>query len=133
MKTKTSLTKDQALDVIRNGDEQGYLIQLNNKEVEQMANLKETAQAYEPPQTLNIADLEVVSVDAEIKTETGKNKDDEEFTYNYIEVDDKKYRVPNSVLTELKTIIEEQPELKKFRVKKTGSGLQTRYTVVPLV
>lgn len=107
--------------------------ELNEMEVNQMANLKDTAQAYEPPQTLNIADLEVVSVEFDVKTETGKNKDDEEFTYNYIEVEGSKYRVPNSVLTELKTIIEEQPNLKKFRVKKTGSGLQTRYTVIPLV
>jgi len=107
-------------------------IQLN-QEVNQMANLKDTAMAYEPPQTLNVADLEVVSVDIEVKSETGTNKDGEDFEYNYIEVDDKKYRVPNSVLSELKTIIEEQPELKKFRVKKTGSGLQTRYTVIPLV
>ena len=107
--------------------------ELNEMEVNQMANLKDTAQAYEPPQTLNIADLEVVSVEFDVKTETGKNKDDEEFTYNYIEVEGSKYRVPNSVLTELKTIIEEQPNLKKFRVKKTGSGLQTRYTVIPLI
>jgi len=98
-----------------------------------MSNLKDTAQAYEPPQTLNVADLEVVSVDVDVKSETGINKDNEEFTYNYIEVSGKKYRVPNSVLVELKTIMEEQPKLQKFRVKKTGSGLQTRYTVIPLV
>ena len=108
--------------------------QLNLKEEnKQMANLKETALAYEAPQTLNIADLEVVSTDVEVKSETAKNKDDEEFTYNYIEVDGQRYRVPNSVLTELKAILEEQPDLKKFRVKKSGSGLQTRYTVVPLI
>jgi len=98
-----------------------------------MANLKDTATAYEAPQTLNIADLEIVSVDVDVKTETGINKDNEEFTYSYIEVDGKKYRVPNSVLAELKTILEDNPKLTKFRVKKAGSGLQTRYTVIPLL
>ena len=84
-------------------------------------------------QTLNIADLEVVSTDLDVQEKTGTNKDGEDFTYNYIEVDGKQYRVPNSVLTELKAILEENAELKKFRVKKTGQGLQTRYTVVPLI
>ncbi|MBW2969470.1 hypothetical protein KY314_05160 [Candidatus Woesearchaeota archaeon] len=117
-------------------DENNEVVQTQinfNKEVNQnMASLKDTAQAYEPPQTLNIADLDKVPTEAEVKSETGKNKDDEEFTYNYIEVEGQRYRVPNSVLTELKTILEEKPDLKEFRVKKTGSGLQTRYTVIPL-
>ena len=108
-------------------------LEINTQEDNQMANLKETVLAYEPPQTLNVADLEVVPIDVEVHEETGKNKEGEDFTYNYIEVDGKRYRVPNSVLTELKTILEEQPNLTKFRVKKTGAGLQTRYTVIPLV
>jgi len=98
-----------------------------------MANLKEAALAYEAPQTLNIADLEVVSTDLDVQEKSGTNKDGEDFSYNVVEIEGKQYRVPNSVLTELKTILEEKPELKKFRVKKTGQGLQTRYTVIPLV
>jgi len=98
-----------------------------------MANLKETAQAYEPPQTLNIADLEVVSTDLDVQIKSGTNKEGEDFEYNVVEVEGKQYRIPNSVLTELKTILEEKPDLQKFRVKKSGQGLQTRYTVVPLV
>ena len=114
--------------------EQHYTDQLNaQEELHTMANLKETASAYEAPQTLNIADLEVVSTDLDVQEKTGTNKDGDDFTYNYVEVEGKQYRVPNSVLTELKTILEEKPDLQKFRVKKTGQGLQTRYTVVPLI
>lgn len=93
-----------------------------------MASLKETAQAFEPKHTMNIADLEVVEVAAEIKEEN-----DVEFPYKYIEVDGQKYRVPVSVLSSLKTILEDNPDLKKFRVKKSGEGMNTTYTVIPLV
>ena len=115
-------------------EEELYAHQLNaQEELHTMANLKDTANAYEAPQTLNIADLEVVSTDLDVQEKTGTNKDGEDFTYNFVEVEGKQYRVPNSVLTELKTILEEKPDLQKFRVKKSGQGLQTRYTVVPLI
>ena len=115
-------------------EEELYAHQLNaQEELHTMANLKETASAYIAPQTLNIADLDVVLVSSDVQTQTGTNKDGEDFEYNYIEVEDKNYRVPNSVLTKLKTILEEQPNLTKFKVKKSGTGLQTRYTVIPIV
>jgi len=98
-----------------------------------MTNIKETARAYEPAHTFNIADLEVVSTDFEIKYETGVDKNDKEFTYAYIEVEGKQYRVPTSVIAQLKDVLEEKPELSKFRVKKSGEGMSTRYTVIALV
>jgi hypothetical protein len=49
-------------------------------------------------------------------------------------VDDEKYRVPISVIQQLQVMIEDNPNLKKFKVKKTGEGKDnTRYTVIPLV
>jgi hypothetical protein len=93
-----------------------------------MATLKEAAQNYSSTQILNIADLEIVSVDVEFKEET-----DCEFPYSYIEVDGNKYRVPKSVLQDLKAMLEDNPELQKFRVKKTGEGMSTSYTVIPLI
>lgn len=99
-----------------------------------MATLKETAQAFVPQQTSNIADLQQVSVDLEIKTEKGiTQKDGKEFTYKYIEVDGKKYRMPGVVLGQLKMLLGKMPNLKHFSVAKEGTGMNTKYQVIPLL
>jgi hypothetical protein len=85
-----------------------------------MASLKDTALAYEPPQTLNIADLEKVPIDIE------------EFSYKYAKLNNKEYRIPNSVLEEIQTILKLKPTVAFVKVTKTGSGLATRYKVNPL-
>lgn len=97
-----------------------------------MTTIKESAQTYESKQTKNIADLEVVRIDAEIKEATAKDNDGEDFTYHYITVDGEDYRVPNSVLKDLKVILESNPKLTSFQVKKTGTGFNTKYTTIPL-
>ena len=96
-----------------------------------MANLKEVAQAYEPQQTKNIAELEFVSVDLELTQSTHKNSDGEEFTVKTITVDGEKYRVPNSVLEQLKNILGRFPDTKFFCVTKSGNGMSTKYQVLP--
>ncbi len=97
-----------------------------------MTSLKETAEAYEPTHTKNIADLEAVSVEQEIKKEVRKNKDNEEYTISFVVVNAIEYRVPNSVIEQLQTILKEKPELKTFKVTKKGEGLNTTYTVIQL-
>ena len=97
-----------------------------------MGNIMDEAKAYEPPKTKNIADLEVVRVDVDIKEETFNDKDGEPFTIKYIEVDGEKYRVPISVLKQLKAILEAKPDLKTFKVAKSGEGMNTEYTTIPL-
>tara|TARA_R110002111_G_C5998109_1_gene372760 strand:- start:2218 stop:2538 length:321 start_codon:yes stop_codon:yes gene_type:complete len=102
-----------------------------------MTTLREQAEAYEPPQTLNIADLASVPIDeVEIikKEGTKKNDNDEEekFTYQVFVIDDKEYRVPNTVLEQIQTIVKLKPEVKHVKVNKTGSGLATRYKVEPV-
>ena len=92
-----------------------------------MANLKETAQNYESKQIKNITELESVSTDLEVKEEK-----DAEFPYKYIEVDGERFKVPLSVLANLKAILEDNSELKKFKVKKIGEGMNTKYTTIPL-
>ena len=98
-----------------------------------MATIKETAMAYEPPQTLNISELDKFSVDIEVTKETGKNKEGEEFSYFVAEIDGKKYRVPNSVLGGIKAILSKFPYTKEVSVLKDGSGMNTKYQVIPLV
>ena len=93
-----------------------------------MANLIDEAKGYEPKAKINnIADLQQVTTDLDVKEELNA-----EYPYKYVEVDGKKYRIPNTVLADLKAILEENPKLTKFKVKKTGEGLGTEYTVIPL-
>jgi len=93
-----------------------------------MTTLKEIAQNYSSKQILNIADLEIVDVNVEIL------EDNEcEFPFSFILQDDNKYRVPKSVLIDLKAMLEDNPKMVKFRVKKTGEGMNTSYTVIPLI
>jgi len=105
-----------------------------------MAKLNEFAQSYEPlTTTKNIADLPEVSVDMDLEDDsfeftdkiTGKEKT---VTQKVITVKDEKYRVPNSVIGQLKIILEDNPNLKRFKVKKSGTTKDdTRYQVIPLV
>ena len=93
-----------------------------------MAKLIEEAKNYESKAKINnIAELQSVSTDLEVMGEA-----DAEFPYKYVIVDGQKYKVPTSVLGSLKAILEENPNLKKIKVKKTGEGMDTRYTVIPL-
>jgi hypothetical protein len=105
---------------------------LNNKEVKKIATLKEAALEYETPQTKNIAELEVVSTAIPITEKVFKEGTDEEFRFNVISINNEEYRVPNSVLNSLKMILDENSKLEHFKVKKEGTGLQTKYTVIPL-
>ena len=92
-----------------------------------MVKLIDKAKEYEPKQVNNIAELESVSTELDVKEAV-----DVEFPYLYIEVEKLRYKVPGSVLGALKSILEENPALKKFKVKKAGEGMNTRYTVIPL-
>ena len=96
-----------------------------------MPTLKESAKAYEPPQTLNVADLDFISVDVEVTTEKHQDKEGKEFEVNVCEVEGKKYRIPNSVLEQLKMILGKFDDTKYVTVGKTGTGLATKYTVMP--
>lgn len=100
-----------------------------------MGTIKEEAIAYEPKHTNNIADLPEVSIDLlmvddEFETEVeGKIKTVKQ---KVIELSGEKYRVPDSVLKQLKVHLKERPDLQRFKVNSSGVGLKTSYTVIPL-
>ena len=96
-----------------------------------MATLKETAQAYEPPQTLNIAELDKISVSIELFDGEGTDKDGEVFKYKFAKIDGKEYRVPGSVLGQIKVILQKMPHITFVTVVKQGTGMNTRYQVMP--
>jgi len=98
-----------------------------------METLKSAAEKYVPPTTKNITELARVPVDIETKDETFTKEDGEEFTIKKISVDNEDYRVPVSVLKQLKEILKEMPNLKFFKVTSSGSGIKTTYTTIPLI
>lgn len=97
-----------------------------------MTTLKKAAEDYEGKQTANIADLESVSTDVDIRRETFKAGTPEEYTINIASIEGIDYRVPDSVLKSLQAILKAKPNLKTIKVIKTGSGMNTEYTIVPL-
>lgn len=98
-----------------------------------MATIKEGAQAFAPKQTKNISELQEISVDFTLEDGEGTDKEGNTFKYKYIEVNGEQYRVPGVVLAQIKDILSENPNMKSFKVKRTGEGkTATRYTVIPL-
>jgi len=94
--------------------------------------LKEAAKTYESHSVGNIADLPKVSTELSLEDREGTNDEGKTFQYKVITIEGQAYRVPNSVLKSLKAILEDNADLKTFKVKKTGTGLNTEYTVIPL-
>jgi len=94
-----------------------------------MTSLKDEAQAYEPKRTLNVADLEKVDLTFPMEDRSGTDKNDKSFTYKVIVVNEQEFRVPNTVLEEIKKILKLRADAKFVKVKKTGTDLATRYTV----
>jgi hypothetical protein len=97
-----------------------------------MTSIKEMAQAYEPKTTKNIAELQRVRCDMEVEEKTYTDKDNKEFSVLVAEIDGEDYRVPLSVLKDLKILLEDDPEIEYFKVLKSGEGMNTKYTVKPL-
>lgn len=111
--------------------------EINKQEVNKIAKLKEEAEAYQPQQTHNIAELEKVSVDLDVSDDEFETQDEQGNTkivkQKIVMIEGVKYRIPNSVLNQLKVLLEDNPHLKNFKVKKTGQGLNTDYTVIPMM
>jgi len=104
-----------------------------------MSKISEFAKDYEPQQaTKNIADLKEVSTDLELVDDEFElidkvTKLPKTIKQKIVVVDDESYRVPITVIQQLKVILEDNPELKKFKVKKSGTTKDdTRYQVIPL-
>jgi hypothetical protein len=97
-----------------------------------MATIRETAKAFVPKQTKNIADLESVNLDWNVEDREGKNEEGKDFKYKVMVKDGEDYRVPPSVLNAIKTIVENKPNQKTVRVIKKGTGMNTEYTVIQL-
>tara|TARA_Y100000310_G_C19958735_1_gene480244 strand:- start:83 stop:391 length:309 start_codon:yes stop_codon:yes gene_type:complete len=102
-----------------------------------MGTIKEEAQAYESKATRNIAELDEVATDLDLQDDEFEFTDNDgnikQVKQKIVVINGENYRVPVSVIQQLQVMIEDKPDLKKFKVKKTGAGKEnTRYTVIPL-
>jgi len=96
-----------------------------------MSSIKELAKEYTPKQTKNIADLDKVSTDVAVETKEFTKEDGEKFSFDVVTIEGEDYRVPTSVIIQLKAVMEKKPNLKFFSVAKSGEGLKTTYQVIP--
>jgi len=97
-----------------------------------MANIRDSAKAFVPKQTKNIADLDVVNLEWPVEERSGIDKDNKPFEYKVVVKDGEDYRIPASVLNAIKTIVEAKPSQKTVKVVKKGQGMNTEYTVIQL-
>jgi hypothetical protein len=97
-----------------------------------MTNIKETALAYKAPETKNIVKLEIIPVDIELEDKTFTREDESTFKVTVFEFEGEEYRMPKTVLKQLKAQLEANPKLGNFKVTKEGEGMKTVYTVIPL-
>ena len=95
------------------------------KEVIKQMNLKQKAELTSMG---NVTDLDSIPTDVEIYTENGTNKDGRVYSFDYIELNGKKYRIPMSVIK----MIGKLPDAKNVKVTSTGTDMDTRYKVVAL-
>lgn len=103
-----------------------------------MPNINDFAKSYESKTTKNITDLPEVPTDLELyddefETTDKKTGNPKVVKQKVVTFNGENYRVPNSVFQQLKMILEDNPNLKKFKVKSSGSGMETRYQVIPLM
>jgi len=103
-----------------------------NKETETQT-LAEAVAEYEPKTIGLISDLDYFDITEPIVTKVGKKDTPDEFTYKALVRDNKEYRVPWSVLKDIKSINEARVEkgqkpIKTFVVLKTGTTREnTKY------
>ena len=97
-----------------------------------MVSIMDEAKSYEPPTTKNISELDKVPTSLEVEEREFTKEDGTTFRIKVVILNNEDYRIPTSVLKSLKAILEELPDLKYFKVKKTGEGLKTEYTVITL-
>ena len=95
-----------------------------------MGSIKEEANNSKTKSSVkNISELQSVDIDLLVQYEEST-----EFPYKYIEVNGVRYKIPKSVLDNLRIMLEDNPKMTKFKVKRTGTTKDdTRYTVIPLM
>jgi len=97
-----------------------------------MTTLLEAAKAYVPSNIRNIAELQFVELNVPMMDRLAKDKEGKEFKYTVALINDVEYRVPRTVLNDIKTILGAMPNLKRIKVIRKGEGRDAKYTTIPL-
>ena len=79
------------------------------------------AKTFEGQNTRNISDLKEVDVNLILEDREAIDKFGKTFKYKVIVINNEDYRVPTSVIGNLKVILDKVPTLKKFSVVKKGT------------
>lgn len=96
-----------------------------------MTTIKEMAEQYEATSTKCITELETVPIDLKV-VEVERGQGENAFKMLITELNGEEYKVPKSVLKQLKEILSVNPKVASVKVTKTGQGLNTTYTTIPL-
>lgn len=98
-----------------------------------METLKQYAERYEPKKTMNVTDLTAIAINEAIEEKSGTDSKGKDFSYLVILRDGKEYRIPYSVVDQIQALILEMPNLTEVKVTKKGEGMNTKYSVIPLI
>jgi len=105
---------------------------------QQLGTIKDLALQHQEKTFKRIEDYPKIHVGNQITKRTcvtseGKEFDIKEmFLYNEDTGTKEGVRIPNSVIGGLKILLQDNPNLEYFRVIRTGVGMDTRYTVLPV-
>jgi hypothetical protein len=98
-----------------------------------MVLMKDEAVNYRGVVTKNISELASIPIDINVEEKTFKKGTPDEFTIKTINMNGEEYRVPKTVLKNLQAILKVRPDIKTFKVERTGTGINdTSYAVIPL-
>ncbi len=100
-----------------------------------MASLREASLAYEEKGTTkNISELEMVKLDdCQLEERSFERSDGTPFSVEVISIDGVEYRVPKTVKKGIQACLSVKPDMKKFKVVRSGTTKDdTSYTVVPM-
>jgi len=93
-------------------------------------NFRKIVNDYEEPNTyVNISEVEKIPVDMDAEEKEFNDRDGQPYTAIMAVVDDVEFRVPKSVIGQVASLMEDNAEMEYFKVRKTGTGLQTAYFV----
>jgi len=79
----------------------------------------------------NVSDLKELSLDVDIEDRIF-GSGDQAFTVTGFEMDNVFYRIPKTVLSQIKMLLEDNIDLERVKIKKVGTGMQTQYLVTPM-
>lgn len=97
-----------------------------------MASIKQSAKEFIPTTIATVDELASIDINLDMEERSFIDKTGKEFTIQVITVNKTAYRMPLSVIKQVKELLAEKPNMKTFKVKKQGMGMNTSYFVMPL-